>query len=312
MFKPNKLTRQIDNFVMARWYHQQHQHLKLNAQEKLWPSSEDLYHPWNPVFADFCQTQDHLSLYSMILLRDGAQSLLDFFLRFPEPSKESSRLIVQADLSFLVPEQWQETTLCYRLKPSRENQLTKKLLFYQLLSDLPMDKNIFSKRLNTFLENFSPDSQVDIFIGMREKLYGSDWSERRDCFEFMAELQYYFQNKVRVIGIEELKKRSSNEELTYVNLDTLKSSVAFCSIDSYMMANSCQLFPQKTNKGFHGDFIERSPLSFNHDLVLYGLKNINCDFNRFKKLKTYAKGTENMPFPIIPELLEILHERLTD
>lgn len=91
----------------------------MNAQDKLWPSSEDIYHPWNPAFADFCQSQDELELYPSLLLRDGAQSLLDFFFRFPEPTKKSSQLIVHADLSCFVPEARREKTKCYRLENYR-------------------------------------------------------------------------------------------------------------------------------------------------------------------------------------------------
>jgi hypothetical protein len=310
MFKTPRFTNQVDNFVMARWYHQQHQGVKLNTHDNLWPSSEEFFHPWNPAFADFCQTKKHLELYPMLLLRDGAHSLLDFFLRFPEPTQKSSHLIVHADISFLVPDAWRATTKCFRIIPQREYKPTNKLLFYHLLNEPYHNKIESSEKLSSWLEKFPKDSEVELFMCIREKLYNKNGNERRDCFDIMADIQHYFQNRVKILEFDEFKQRGADSNSTYINMDRCKSSISFCSIDSYMMSNSCQIFPQAIDKDFKGNVIDISPISFNHDLVLYDFINEGSVFNHLKSITDFSRGSEALPFPLIPELNDILQERL--
>jgi glycosyltransferase involved in cell wall biosynthesis len=285
--------------------------VKLSTHDKLWPSSDVFFHPWNPVFSDSIQNQGQLELYPQILLRDGALSLLDFFLRFPKPSKKSSRLIVHADLSFLVPEEWRETTKCFRMNATRKSKPTSRLIFYHLLNDMPLDTITTSERFQSWLSQFPKNAEVEIFLGLREKQYPTEWTERRDCFEMMTDFQFHFKNKVHMISLEELKHRGTDPEFTYINMDVYRSGLALCSIDSYMMSHSCQLSPQLIDQGFKGQRIEKSPLSFNHEFELFDFKNDNSDFYLFETLKNISNKSDALPFPIIPELMDLLIERLS-
>lgn len=70
------------------------------------------------------------------------------------------------------------------------------------------------------------------------------------------------------------------------------------------------MYPSFTDKKFSGEVIEKSPLSFNHDLVLYHFKNSNSDFEFLHKIKKVTKVSGSMPFPVLPALMDILGQRL--
>ena len=305
--KHNKLN---DNFVMARWYHRHHQGTKLNAHDKLWPSSEEFYHPWNPTFADFCHSEEALDLYPTLLLRDGAQSLLDFFLRFPEPGKSKTQVLVHADLSCLVPMAWKEQTKYYRLENSKPNTVTSQLLIYHLLNETPFDRETYSQQLQRFLSQFSNDSEVSLYLGLRDSLYPKQWSERRDFLDLISEFQFYFKKKINILNLDDFKRMAAMPTMTYVNFDFYKASIALCSIDSYMMSSDCQMYPVLQDKAFKGELVGKSPLSFKHEIALYDFKNTHDDFEYLFKLKKISKEGGCMPFPVLPALMEVLSKRL--
>lgn len=85
------------------------------------------------------------------------------------------------------------------------------------------------------LANFSPDSDVYLYVGLRDALYPKLWNERRDFLDVVTDFQFYFKNKLKIIEIDELKRMGTDSSVTYINMDAYKASIGFCSIDSLMM-----------------------------------------------------------------------------
>ena len=300
-----------NNFVLGQWENALHKSGDKAVQNALWPSSADLYHPWNLVFAYSFQTAEQLQSYPVLLLRDGALSLLDFFFRFPVPPEKASRLIVQADLTFLVPKAWQANCYAYRIKENRDFEIKNSLIFYAQTTNSYLNWAIFKKQIEPWLASFSKKAKVGVYFTQRAELFEEVYKERMVSYELFSELQSYFKEKIQLLNVAELKSAMSKEDVTYINLDLYRSAVAMCSIDSHMMSGLCQIYPRSTYEGFQGTEIDRRPVSFKHDLILYEFKASHQDFLNLYFDYKISKSTKGLPFPIVPTLGRLLQERLS-
>ena len=282
-------------------------------QGRLWPSSDEFYHPLNPAFSFFLQTHSHVNLFKIILFRDGAQSLLEFFLRFPAPKDFQVQILVPAELAFLVPAGWRSRILCYRMVTDRKMTDQKNYLFYGLISEICLSWPRFRLHIDKWIKQFDPNAPVKAFFATRPELFDKAWVDRRISFEIAGIFQSYFKQKIDFISWKDMVGLSSRSNLTYVPLDQWHNGIGLCSVDSQMMSKAPQFWGRGVYEGFKGEKIGNWPLSFKHSLDIF---NLECDDNDFPTMFFHKKTAPLIPYsplphPIKPELMELLATRLT-
>jgi hypothetical protein len=305
-----KRTSKSTNFLINRYNNPLHTDKLTERQGHLWPSSEEFYHPLNPMFSVFIRTYAHLNYFSVILLRDGALGLMDFFLRFPVPKKTSSIILVHADLSYLVPLAWRPLILCYRMASKNSYHPTGKYFFYGLISDQFLAWNELRTYLPEWLKQFDPTAPVSAFYATRNEVYDHSWFDRRTSMEFTAALQRYFHTPINFITWSQSKSLAANKDVTYINMDLWRHGVGLCQVDYLMMGKVIQVMPRGTYAGFKGEELGSWPLSFQHHLSLYTLEAEHADFEPYvfyKKLSPYVAA--DMPLPIKTELMQLVRKR---
>jgi|GEM_PF-5891830 len=298
------LSKQANFFLGNRWNSPLHTAAATEMMSCLWPSSDDFYHPLNPMFTPFFAETRQVTAYDVVLLRDGAHTLLDFYMRFPAPKKSRTLFLVNADLYFLVPEPWRPQTLAYRIDYKYEAP-TKKLVFYGLISESFMAWNRFRHHIDKWLKQFSPDAEVSAYLAIRNEPMNHNWDDKTLAFEVTAGIQNYFKNKIEFLNFDNLKKQGSNPEATFVSLDLLRTAVGFCAMENMFMGQAIKVHPRGIYQAFNGEKIGEWPLSFGHKMSIYQGECPDSDYSTFffmKKMNAY---------PLTPKLLDTLAARLT-
>lgn len=301
------------NFILNRWDNPLHNDTVTELQGRLWPSSEEFYHPLNPLFSFFISMHAHVDLFKVFLLRDGAEGILEFFVRFPAPKDFKVQILVPADLAFLVPDGWRPRVLCYRLATDRKMTYTNDYLFYGLVSEISLSWPRFRHHLDSWISQFDPNANVKAFFATRNEIYDKAWIDRKISFQIAGTFQSYFKNKIEFLNWKDVVGLSARSNLTYVPLDQWRNGIGLCSVDSMMMAKAPQVWPRGEYEGFRGKKIGSWPVSFQHNIDVFTCECDHSDFANFFFIKKTAPLVPYapLPHPIIPELMELLAERLT-
>lgn len=305
MFEIPEMKIQESNFVLSRWDRKIHQQTHTKTQHHLWPSAEDFYHPWNPTFGFYFTTTQHMEIYPMLLLRDGAEGISDFFLRFPIYKKSFSKLAVHADLWFLIPESWRTHTVLYRMKPHRNFlKTTEKIVIYALTSESFLSWSLLQPTLEEWISTTIPQSStVGVYFSQREELYDTSHRERTAGQELLRSLQHHLDSKVNLLNLQSLKLSGDDCNTTFIHLDLWKNSVALCSIDSYMQSRACQIFPIHTYQSKQETPIASKRISLNHEITLYKNDNDLSHFPQIQSSVTKLYGEKELSLPLLNEVL---------
>jgi hypothetical protein len=297
-----ELARTSGYFLENRWNTPLNNAQASERQSCLWPSSEEFYHPLNPMFAAFLTEPRHFSAFDIVLLRDGATTLLDFYMRFPTPKATRTIFFVPADLYFLVPDPWREQTLAYRMEVP-ETKPTKKLVLYSLISETFLGWNRFRYNIDAWLQQFPKDADVSAYFAIRNEPINNHWEDRQVSFEVTAAVQNYFEKKITFLTYDALKKQGAQSDATFVHMDLLRTSVGLCAIDNMFLGQSIKVLPRKTYKAFSGEKIGEWPMSFRHKLSLYKGDAPDSDYGTF----FFMQRTNS--YPMTPKLLDVINER---
>jgi len=233
-------------------------------------------------------------------------------MRFPFPKNTEVQLIVPAELLFLVPDGWRPKVLCYKMETNRVMTHEKHYLFYGLISEASLAWPRFRLHIEKWLQQFDRNAPVSAYFATRNELYDLAWIDRKIAFEISAIFQSHFKNLIEFLNWDDLRGNSSRADLTYVNLDLWRYGVDLCGVDSMMMAQASQLWGRGTYPGFTGKKIGSWPISFQHSLGIYTAEAEHSDFSHFfftKKTAPVLAGVQ-LPYPIQPDLMELLAERL--
>lgn len=299
------------NFLKERWESPIHSQYATDQQGKLWPSSEDFYHPLNPVYSCFIKRPTDLEYFKVILLRDGAYMLLDFFFKFPTPKPNFAQILVPANLSFLVPKSWHSQVICYKVRKECPTQMTNKLVFLALGSECFMSWPIFKSQLGTWLERFQRDSEVSMFFSTRADPVDPDFSEKKLTFEFLAKISRYFDQEITLLTGPELRSKFSKPDNSFINLDLYNSANSLCSMEISASSSGCPVYPRAEYDGFTGKRIGSWPISFNTYFDFYSLESRDCDFEELLYTKKMIPATgATLVYPLVPKLLSIMQNRL--
>jgi hypothetical protein len=298
-----ELARTSGYFLENRWNNPLHNQQATERQSCLWPSSDEFYHPLNPMFATFLSEPRHISAYNLVLLRDGAGSLLDFYLRFPTPKSSSTLFLVSANLYFLVPEAWRSQTLAYRINVP-EITITKKLVLFCLLSETFLSWNRFHNHIDQWLKQFPKDADVSAYFAIRNEPINHNWDEKQISFEVTSAIQNYFDKKLTFLTYDALKKQGAQSDATFVHMDLLRMSVGLCSVENMFRGQAIKVLPRQTYKAFNGEKIGEWPMSFGHKMDIFMGDAPDSDFGTFFLMK------KTNAYPLTPKLIDTINERI--
>lgn len=298
------------NFLQHRWDNPLHNDYDTELQGRLWPSSDEFYHPLNPIYSFFFRNYGHLDFYDVVLLKDGAAGILDFFLRFPIPRKNKSLFLVPADLTFLVPQAWRPQVRGYRLRGPKFTPTTR-YLFYALLTDTYLSWPHFKGQVTAWLQQFDPTAPASALFLHRSEVYDHAWSDRNITMEATAALQHHFHAPIEFLNWNETKALAGKSDLTFVGMDLRSHGTGLCAVESLMMSKAAHVLPRGRYGAFTGEKLGEFPLSFQHGLDVFSCVAPDQDFDRFlfeKKLSTYTGA--RLPLPIKSDLMALLTERV--
>ncbi len=300
------------NFLKERWESPINSQYATDQQGKLWPSSEEFFHPLNPIYSCFLKKASDLEYFNVILLRDGAYMLLDFFFKFPTPKPNFAQIIVPAHLSFLVPKTWHSHVLCYKVRKDGPKELTKKLVFMALGSECFMSWPIFKSQMDSWLEQFPKNAEVSTFFSTRADPVDPDFSEKKLTFEFLTKFSRYFENDITLLTGPELKSKFSKSENSFINLDLYQSATSLCSMEVVASSSSCPVYQRPEYEGFSGKLMGTWPISFNTHFDLFNLETRDSDFEEMLYAKKMIPATgAALPYPIVPKLLTLMQQRIS-
>jgi hypothetical protein len=81
--------------------------------EFLAPHSRSYFSRLRPMFSFEVKTLQGLNSFTHVLFRDGLVFLLRFFIRFPRPEGLKTKVLINKELAFAVPQPWRDHTLLY-------------------------------------------------------------------------------------------------------------------------------------------------------------------------------------------------------
>lgn len=300
------------NFLKERWESPIHSQYATDQQGKLWPSSEEFFHPLNPIYSCFLKRSTDLEYFKVILLRDGAYMLLDFFFKFPTPKPNYAQIIIPANLSFLVPRSWRSHVLCYKVRIDLPQKITNSLVFLAIGSECSMSWPIFKPQLNTWLNQFPKDAEVSAFFSTRADPVDPDYSEKKLTFEFLTTFSRYFSHEITLLNGSELRSKFSKTHNSLINLDLYQSGTSLCSMEVLASSSGCPVYQRAEYDGFSGKKIGSWPISFNTHFDLYSHESRDCDFEEFMFTKKMLPATgAALVYPIVPKLLKLMQNRLS-
>ena len=303
-------SRQNINFLKERWDSPIHSKYASDQQGLIWPSSDEFYHPLNPMYSCFLKKPADLEYFKVILLKDGAYMLLDFFFKFPTPKPNYPQILIPADLSFLVPKTWHSHVLCYRLNCDFSQKMTNKIVFLSLASESFMAWPIFKTDMAKWLEQFPREAEVSMFYAIRADAVDPDYSEKKLPFEFLHTISRYFKNEITLLNFNELKMKFANPENSFVNFNLYRTANSLCSMEILASSQRCPVYQRPQYKGFSGKHVGSWPITFNAHLDLFTHGAQEADFEElffWKKLITPTGAA--LPYPLVPKLLAVMEKR---
>lgn len=81
--------------------------------EFLAPHSRSYFSRMRPLFSFEIKNLNGLNSFSHVLFRDGLVFLLRFFIRYPTPSGLKTKVMIQKDMAFVVPQAWRDHCYLY-------------------------------------------------------------------------------------------------------------------------------------------------------------------------------------------------------
>lgn len=154
------------------------------------PSSETYFSRLRPLFSFQIKSLVSLNNFSHVLLRDGVLFLLRFFQRFPKPRGLRCRLLVNHRLEQLVPAEWKENILFYRIssETSRSDDFSRQVIHLPL--DAIWDEDDFSKEIENLKKQCPGNTRFELLC-TQNTLRGEDYLNycRKDSLAFLLKAQ---------------------------------------------------------------------------------------------------------------------------
>lgn len=288
-------------------WHYYHEHGK-KFQHESYPYGEMIVHPINPIFLHGLEGQELLERFDVMTVQDGFASLLQFFLKNPNPSTESVLLINQ-NLKNLIPRSWAKNCALYkvRLRADSFKNLDKRrkefdsLYVYGMLNYSDTSLEILEKKIKFLKENYGEfQDKFKFLLFLRRDLYNEKIKDDTpDSFYILKEVFKEFGNDINLTTTEELFKAKDLSQSLFLNLGLDDLSFSYSNLDHFFLNNNASPANDK--------FAERInpektviPLSPFHEIAILPFRYIDSalwdEFNKLGDLVGISKRTNTEDF----------------
>lgn len=233
---------------------------------------------FSPVKAAFLfqfKSIDSLSYYSPVLARDGALTLLHFFLNNPMPSDPGIKIIINKKLSKLVPTAWLKNILTFKISNIENAQPKKReslILIASMFGSRQSTKNFGTKIIDQFLKNFGHKPKQIILISTASQT-ANDPHTQEQLLKTFSELLFELAKTgidVVIKSLEEMKGENLSD-LYFQDLNEFNFYYADSFIFHLLLSQGAKelLVDQEPSAAV----LKIIPLSFNHQLEIEELKH---------------------------------------
>ncbi len=243
----------------------------------------DYFSPLRAAFLFQFQSPDALAYFSPVLARDGAMTLLHYFLHHPNPSDPNQVLIVDQSLQNLIPASWGNNCLTYSLKSTARTpkRRAKLILISSTLGSRQFKKSSFPR------ENISnyDFSEIIWITSASETIF--DPSAKENVLNYNSELLLEAAKWDIPIKFESFSNLQG-QDLTDSHFLDLNDLHFFYGnsfiVNTLMQQGSLSL---EVENLIMPEIIERVPLSFYHELQIFdsgsGHSVIDKKLDEFRK-----------------------------
>ena len=249
------------------------------------------FSPFSAAFLFEIKSLGALSYFSPIIVRDGALTLLKFFYDNPRPPNNSSLLVVNDALKNIIPANWADRVLTYKLTSNKKfNYASDKIKI--LFLNTQLGKNQCTKKylLNLFtqLRSYAKTTTFEVYFSSFLSYNSESLSTRNELAKHDNELLIELFNVFKSVPII----KSPNDIVTDDFSDFL-----FCDLnefnfyysDSYfchsLLAQGAAAFPR--NDAHEEEPLVKIPLSLYHNIEVFELPKTNPFLVNAQKIQNH-------------------------
>ncbi len=228
---------------------------ELRSIWSLAPYSDIYYSVLNPIFSKiFLQMGPKNEEYPLVLLRDGALDLFDFFKKYPDPKVFDQQFILHHSLSKILNRKWRENAIFYELFSIDESRYCiekkrSKLLVSTLINDAFFTREQIISSLKKAHEfAVSKGLKVELHLPIRENLYfKSDYKNLSPAFDLSLCALDILGDDISIISDKDLSKNSDFREYYFYLAPDDKFCISDNQLEHYLLANGASSMNEYQN-----------------------------------------------------------------
>jgi hypothetical protein len=283
--------------------------------EYLSPDSKRYYSVLNPIFSMELEysPDNRIEKVNVVFLRDGVMPLLKFFILNPTPLDPCPLLIIDQDLSSLVPVLWRRKVLLKKIyhKISESNSTTKKLFFISPIElSTPMD--LIEEELSYISRHIDVGDELMFYfssVSLRGREHSMD--DKVWGYKILEKIMSKFcSNPIRILNWKE-----------YLSLDLSEVKFHFINPLRYFFTDS-YLFHDVSQRGAKPLVVEKESgvskfyqyeVSHYHGFTLHQEFENYCDYgaSKFKSL-IFELSMSDKDKKVSPRTLNLASEEFKD
>jgi hypothetical protein len=271
-------------------------YFSLKFKEFFSPDSEYYKSFINPIFSfEFEMSEEKfLEQVKVFSLRDGVMPLMRFFAIYKIPPAYCPLLIVDSQLSSLVPQSWRANVVLRTPFVEEPRKMNNKVILFCSPDSMSLPLDILENELRIIEKKLKPEDELLIlFSSMRMRGEGhAIWDQSWDLKILLNISLKFNKRKITILSFKDYLKHEFSFSRFYF-LNPLK----FYFSDSFLLHDICQkgaspLLPLKFREGYL-----QSRVSLNHGFYFHqefeDYRGANYDIIQdtlFHSIKTYAKS----------------------
>ncbi len=251
------------------------------------PMTERYYFEGNPLFTFELQSPLEMECYPIVMLRDGALGILDFFINYPRPwSDLKTMFLIPERFESLVPKFWKDHVAIYKVQ-SRElekSSSTQLILFGNSSCD-----SYYFTSLEESLNGLSQEALENLDVRCLFLQRDSKLKNQPDGNDYIEKLKIIFQKtsldlKITTNFYPDFDQMREGD-FYYYNLDRDSIFISDNYLEHFFMARKGRDIAQSNSRNLAKEVLKYS-LSPYHEVVI---SEFNSDQSVFPDFYLYCK-----------------------
>ncbi len=190
--------------------------------------AKEYFNILNPVMLHSFSANELDSFVNYMLVRDGALSLMNFFLRYPSPQERWPVLLIRRDLEYLIPYNWREKVLLWNYESLQSQDIKKMLIVVNVVEEHECDEARIKLDLEcvvNFLQKAPKAIDVEIYPVYMDANPDIDICDAAEKFNFLvhqklSRIKKFIGQEIKIVNSELFWKQLSFEGVLVYELDT--------------------------------------------------------------------------------------------